>query len=65
MENRLVELELRYMEQQNLLHELSGVLYQQQKQLDALWAEVNLLKKKTAGEPGLVDQTQLERPPHY
>ncbi len=64
-ESRLVELELRYMQQQEQLQELSEVLYAQQRELDGLKAELALLKKKLEGEPGLVDARQQEKPPHY
>ncbi|HEX5752211.1 MAG TPA: SlyX family protein [Archangium sp.] len=64
-ESRIVELELRYMQQQELLQELSEVLYAQQRELDLLRAEVEQLKKKLQGEPGLVDARQHEKPPHY
>jgi len=64
-ESRLMELELRYMQQAELLQQLSDVLYTQQKSLDALKAEVEQLKSKLAGDPGLVDARQQERPPHY
>lgn len=63
-ESRIVELELRYMQQQELLHELSEVLYAQQREMDGLKAELAQLKKKLE-EPGLVDARQQERPPHY
>ncbi|HEX8697845.1 MAG TPA: SlyX family protein [Myxococcaceae bacterium] len=64
-ESRLTELELRYMQQAEQLQQLSDVLYTQQRELDALKAEVKQLKDKLAGDPGLVDAKQLERPPHY
>jgi SlyX protein len=64
-ESRLIELELRYMQQADLLQQLSDVLYAQQQELNALKAEVDLLKRKLEGEPGLVDAKQQERPPHY
>lgn len=64
-ESRIVELELRYMQQQELLQELSDVLYAQQRELSALRAEVEQMKKKLKGEPGLVDARQQEKPPHY
>jgi SlyX protein len=64
-ESRIVELELRYMQQQELLQELSEVLYAQRRELDALKAELELVKKKVEGEPGLVDARQQEKPPHY
>jgi SlyX protein len=64
-ESRIVELELRYMQQQELLQQLNEVMYAQQRELDALRAEVESLKKKLEGEPGLVDARQQEKPPHY
>lgn len=64
-ESRLIELELRYMQQAELLQQLSDVLYAQQQELDGLRTEVELLKRKLEGEPGLVDAKQQERPPHY
>jgi SlyX protein len=64
-ESRFIELELRYMQQSELLQQLSDVLYAQQQALDALRAEVDLLKRKLEGDPGMVDARQQERPPHY
>jgi SlyX protein len=64
-EARFIELELRYMQQAELLQQLSDVLYAQQRELDALKAEMDHLKRKLEGEPGLVDAKQQERPPHY
>lgn len=64
-ESRFMELELRYMQQAELLQQLSDVLYTQQRALDALKSEVELLKRKLEGDPGLVDAKQQERPPHY
>ncbi|HVG58477.1 MAG TPA: SlyX family protein [Hyalangium sp.] len=64
-ESRFIELELRYMQQADLLQQLSDVLYAQQQELGALRAEVEALKRKLEGEPGLVDAKQQERPPHY
>ena len=53
------------MQQAELLQQLSDVLYTQQRGLDALKSEVELLKRKLEGDPGLVDAKQEERPPHY
>ena len=64
-EARFIELELRYMQQAELLQQLSDVMYAQQQELTALRTEVDLLKRKLEGEPGLVDAKQQERPPHY
>lgn len=65
MEERITELELRFTEQERLLQELSGVVFAQQRELDALRAEVAHLGKKLQAEPGLVDAGEKERPPHY
>ncbi|RKH20704.1 SlyX family protein [Corallococcus praedator] len=64
-DKRLIELEIRYTQQQELLQELSDVLYQQGRVIDALRAEMDGLKRKLEAEPGLVDARQQERPPHY
>ncbi|MCI0570130.1 MAG: SlyX family protein [Myxococcaceae bacterium] len=64
-ERRLVELELRYTEQQAFIEELSGVLYEQQRLLETLEAEVKLLRRKLEGEPGVTEAGPVERPPHY
>ncbi|RYZ42598.1 MAG: SlyX family protein [Myxococcaceae bacterium] len=64
-DKRLIELEIRYTQQQELLQELSDVLYQQGRVIDALRAEVDGLKRKLEAEPGMVDARQQERPPHY
>ena len=65
MDERIVELELRYMQQQEQLQQLSEVLYAQQRALDALNAQVARLHQKLQGEPGLVDAAVNDRPPHY
>ncbi len=64
-DQRLTELEIRFTEQQALLGELSDVLYAQQRTIDGLAAQVQVLQKKLEGEPGLVDAQQQEKPPHY
>ena len=66
MEERITELELRFTEQERLLQELSGVLFAQQRELDALRAQVAQLEKKLQAEPGLVDPSgDKDPPPHY
>ncbi len=64
-ERRLIELEIRFTEQQHLLGELSEVLYAQQRTIELLQAEVHVLQQKMQGDPGLVDANQQEKPPHY
>lgn len=64
MESRIIELELRFTEQQHLLQELSEVVYAQQRTLDLLTAELRVLRQKVP-EPGIVDAAENEKPPHY
>ena len=64
-EQRLAELELRFMEQQKLLEDLSSVVYAQQQTIDLAHARIAQLEKKLSSEPGLVDARADERPPHY
>ena len=61
---RLTELELRYTALQELVQQVSDVVYAQGRELEALRTELTLLHQKL-GEPGLVDARQHERPPHY
>jgi uncharacterized coiled-coil protein SlyX len=66
MEERIIELELRSMQQQRTIEELSDVVYKQQQQIDLLKSTLQqLARKMAAGEPGLVDEKGPERPPHY
>jgi len=66
MEERIIQLEERYTHQQALLQDLSDVVFEQQKAIDQLQAEVTHLKQRLqAAEPGLVDANANERPPHY
>jgi len=65
MEERITELELRFTEQERMLQELSSVLFAQQRELEALRAQVAHLERKLQAEPGLVDASEKDRPPHY
>lgn len=64
LEQRIVELEARYTEQQDMLENLSEVLIRQQRTIDRLEAELSQFKKRI-DEPGLVDAKADEKPPHY
>ena len=66
MEERIVELELRFTEQQRLLQELSDVVYAQGQSLERLEHDLAVMGQKVAAmEPGLVDANLVERPPHF
>jgi SlyX protein len=62
MEERIVELELRYTEQQALLQELSEVVWAQQRAIDALKLELETLKHRVEGLPTI---GPADKPPHY
>jgi SlyX protein len=62
---RIQELEIKSMEQQRLLSDLSAVVYAQQRELDELGQRVYRLGQKLSAEPGLVDANQDDKPPHY
>ena len=65
VEARLIDLELKFTEQQALLEDLSGVLHAQDKEISLLRAEVVRLQ----GRLGLIEerepQAAAEKPPHY
>lgn len=66
MKERIVELELKFTEQQRLLQELSEVVYAQGRSLERLEHELAAMGQKVAAmEPGLVEATAVERPPHF
>jgi SlyX protein len=64
-EARLSELELKFTEQAHLIDELSQVVYAQGKAIDVLTAELRRLNQKVVSEPGLVDASRDDKPPHY
>ena len=64
-EHRLDELEVRYSHLERTVQELSDVVWRQQQELDALRELAQRLKNRVEAEPGLVDATAVERPPHY
>jgi uncharacterized coiled-coil protein SlyX len=62
-EERLIELEMRYTLQQELLRQLSDVLLDQGRQLDRLRRELELLRSRQHEAPSPLAAD--ERPPHY
>ncbi len=67
MESRIVDLEMRFMQQDSTIQELNEVLISQQKQIEELSREVDLLKKQIrASSPSLIrDPSEETPPPHY
>ncbi len=64
-EQRLVVLELRFMQQASELEELNEVVISQGAELEQLRAELSGVRKKLSAEPGLVDPKDDGPPPHY
>jgi SlyX protein len=67
MEERIVELETRFMHQQSTIQELNEVVIAQQKSIDELKEEVELLKRQMRVEAGSIirDPSEESPPPHY
>ena len=62
-EERLIELELRYTLQQDLLRQLSDVVLEQGRELDRLRRELELVRSRQHEAPSPFAPD--ERPPHY
>jgi SlyX protein len=62
MENRLVDLEIRYAHLERQLQELSEVVFAQQRQLDALTKQLKQFQSQLL-EPN--EAVPNEKPPHY
>jgi len=62
-DDRLTELELRYMVQQDLLQKLSDVILQQGRDIDRLRREVDMLRGRMNEGPAPMPAD--ETPPHY
>jgi SlyX protein len=64
-EQRIDALEVKYAHLEVLVQELSSVIWTQQRELDQLREHVRQLKDKSGGDPGLVDASRTDLPPHY
>mgnify|MGYP003809237491 CR=1 FL=1 len=62
MEDRLVDLELRYMQLEQLVSELNNVVYGQQKVIDGMRSELADLRHFVEA---IVDPARADKPPHY
>lgn len=58
-----LEVKVAYLEK--TVSELSDVLWKQQKELDGLKDLYRVLKDRVGADPGLVDASRNDRPPHY
>ena len=64
-EQRTDDLEVRYAHLEQLVQELSEVVWKQQRELDHLRETIRGLKDRFQGEAGLVDASRDDLPPHY
>ena len=60
---RLVEVELRFMKLERFTQELSDVVAQQGRTIDALTLETRRLRERLSKEDG--EHIESEKPPHY
>jgi uncharacterized coiled-coil protein SlyX len=63
--DRLEELEVRYSHLEKAQADLSEVVWRQQRELDELRELVRGLSERLRGDPGLVEASRVDRPPHY
>ncbi len=65
MEERIIELEKRVAFQENTIEELSQVLIDQQKKIEALEMELRRVQLRVSEEEIVRPQEEEEPPPHY
>ena len=64
-ETRLADLEVKCAHLEKMVSDLSEVMWRQQKELDALKDAYRVVREKMGSDPGIVDASINERPPHY
>lgn len=64
-EHRLTELELRYMEQVDLIEQLNGELTAVNGQVGVLQRRIDRLERQLEAALAAIDVPANERPPHY
>lgn len=62
LEQRLTDVELRFMKLERFVHELSEVVHAQQHTIDALKAEAKRSRERASDEGSVVPN---DKPPHY
>ena len=67
MESRVIDMEMRFMQQESTIEELNKVVISHQKLIEVLTRELELLKKQVqAASPSLIrDPSEETPPPHY
>ncbi len=65
LERRIVDLELKFMEQQRLLEDLSLAAFTQDRVMARLTQQLQRLVEKSEAAAGLVGPDADDKPPHY
>lgn len=67
LEDRLVDMEIRYAHQQDHIEQLDRIIYQQQQTIDALAERLGHIEKrlKSATESNILKPEEESPPPHY
>ena len=67
LEDRIIDLEMRFMHQESVIEELNRVVISHEKVVELLGRELELLKKQVrAATPSLIrDASDETPPPHY
>ena len=67
MENRIAELEIKFMEQEQILESLSQQVYLQQKEIAMLTQSIQIIKDRMASmaQSPVADAADETPPPHY
>lgn len=64
-EARLSDLEVKCAYLERTVAELSEVMWRQQKELDAIKEIQRQMRDRVNADPGIVDASRNDRPPHY
>lgn len=65
MSDPISDLQVKVAYLEKTLGELSDVVWKQQKELDVLKDQYRMLRDRVSADPGLVDASRNDRPPHY
>jgi len=67
VDEKLIDLEIRFTHQENHIEELDKVIYQQQKTIDSITERLSELERrlKTATENNILSQSDETQPPNY
>ena len=67
MEERITELEVRYMQQEKTIQDLSDAVYRQEMMLERLQREMTIMQEQMKSGASSINRTleEEEPPPHY